>query len=93
MGLPTDSVLLRNPPETEYWTRFLTKRRDPGFSHPNDYLSLDAESSAENEYWTRFMTKRGYRARSRLQFHFFVCFVSMDAFPNRESGYLIRDFA
>ena len=73
MGLPTDSVLLRNPPETEYWTRFLTKRRDPGFSHPNpnDYLSLDAESSAENEYWTRFMTKRGYRARSRLQFHLF----------------------
>ena len=73
MGLPTDSVLLRNPPETEYWTRFLTKRRDPGFSHPNpnDYLSLDAESSAENEYWTRFMTKRGYRARSRLQFRLF----------------------
>ena len=73
LGLPKNPELLRNPPDTEYWTRFLTKRRDPGFSHPNpdDYLSLDAESSAENEYWTRFMTKRGYRARSRLQFHLF----------------------
>ena len=59
MGIPKNFEEFGNPPDSEYWTRFITKR-----SNPTDYLNLgpsgtNTDSSTENEYWTRFMTKRG----------------------------------
>ena len=58
--------MLRHPPDSEYWTRFITKRSqnpakrryNPGFYNPSEYLGTNPDPKSENEYWTRFVTKR-----------------------------------
>ena len=58
--------MLRHPPDSEYWTRFITKRSqnpvkrryNPGFYNPSQYLGTNPDPKSENEYWTRFVTKR-----------------------------------
>ena len=59
--------MLRHPPDSEYWTRFITKRSqnpakrqyNPGFYNPSQYLlGINPDPKSENEYWTRFVTKR-----------------------------------
>ena len=76
--------MLRNPPDNEYWTRFITKRSQPtkrnnpvglnSFHYLTlDMLGTNPEPSTENEYWTRFAkrkrTDHDYWTRLRKKDH------------------------
>merc|ERR1711935_120985 len=62
----SNQEMLRHPPDSEYWARFITKRSqnpakrsyNPGFYNPSEYLGTNPDPKSENEYWTRFVTKR-----------------------------------